>query len=127
MTTTELLQKLDRTGGVAYRDGSSQVFCWCGVLAGHVWYHRGDKPAWGLPVEAMEPLGEFAIKGNVNGKLALYLTTFDEAPEIELGKAITTAAGMREEMTREAAIAMLGDPPATTKQPPTASDTAVPG
>jgi hypothetical protein len=97
---------------VVYPDGATaQLVCWAGELRGRAWFHLGDKPAWGPKIESLKVDTVAASVTGPDGALRFYLTTVEEAPEIKQGEARDAIADMREEMTRDEAIAMLGDPP----------------
>jgi len=110
----DFLSSLNRTGGIVYPSGTDPaVFCWCGVENGHVWFHRGDKPAWGPKIDDLKQFGDTAI-GNqsTDGTLTFYMTTMDDCPEIATGQAMMIVTAQRQEISRETAIEWLGDPPA---------------
>jgi hypothetical protein len=104
-----LIERLNKSGGAVYRRKGDFpiVACWFGEKAGRLWYHLGDKPHWGPLLKELKEFYDYGI----STESGFFACIFEEAVELRLGESIDHVENQREIMTRDQAIALLGDPP----------------
>lgn len=115
-----VIERLDRQGGAVYLGTGTppMVACWFGEKAGRLWFHLGDAPHWGPPLEDLEAFSDYGITAKDPSKGAFFACTLEEAGELRTGAAMDQVEDQREIMTRDEALAMLGDPPAASTPAP---------
>lgn len=125
MKASQIIAQLDRTGGVVYPDGkNAAVFSYAGIRDGWVWFHRGDYPHWGPREADLQVFSDTSVGRKIDGKIAFFMTSPEDSPEIERGRVMIALDAHRAAMTREQAEAMLGSTP-TSRSETTPPETQV--